>query len=469
MSKRLSQNHKKLALASSLYRLAATLVALTVVTFAGNSAHADTSAPLAQESAASPSKSMAVLDHDSKPNADASFEMAAPVSDLQMHAHDFKDAGQNLNLDTLSASQLLLSGMENAQSDRLDIAIKQFEEVIRREPENVSAHNNLAVCLKRQGNNKAALEEFKQAIQNNPTRCELFNNLAHSYIADGQYDLAVESLYKALRLNPDFAEAHRNLGHVLALKGDNDAAVTAFQEALRDNPQMQEVRIDMGDSLRALHRYEPALLEYKTAQKSLLGKSKPALLPRDIELRLAKCYEGLGETSQAHKILSNLLEANPDDTDALNCLGVVLWKMNHLPEAVFVLERALKVDASYPQARNNLGIVLYQLKRYDEAVDVWRQAIGLKPDYPEAHYNMGVALYQSGLLQQSTEAYKECLKYAPLDANAHNNLGLALWRSDQKTDAIAEWRKAIDCDANMAEAFTNLGRALHRAGTSDNH
>jgi superkiller protein 3 len=239
--------------------------------------------------------------------------------------------------------------------------------------------------------------------------------------------------------------------------------LTAFQEALRDNPLLQEVRVDMGDSLRALRRYEQALLEYKTAQKALQGKK--GLLPRDIELRLAKCYEGLGEFTQAHKILSSLLESAPNDTDALNCLGVVLWKMNHLPEAVFVLERALKVDPSYP--RNNLGIVLYQLKRYDEAVDVWRQAIGLKPDYPEAHYNMGVALYQSGLLQQSTEAYKECLKYAPYDANAHNNLGLALWRSEQKNDAIAEWRKAIDCDANMAEAFTNLGRALHSAARGE--
>ena len=191
---------------------------------------------------------------------ESNFEMSAPVSDLPTRALDFKDAAQNLNLDTLSASQLLLSGMENAQSDRLDIAIKQFEEVIRREPQNVSAHNNLAVCLKRQGNNKAALEEFKKAIENNPTRCELFNNLAHSYISAGQYDLAVEALYKALRLNPDFAEAHRNLGHVLALKGDNDAALTAFQEALRDNPMLQEVRVDMGDSLRALRRYEQALL-----------------------------------------------------------------------------------------------------------------------------------------------------------------------------------------------------------------
>jgi Flp pilus assembly protein TadD len=153
---------------------------------------------------------------------ESNFEMSAPVSDLPTRALDFIDAAQNHNLDTLSASHLLLSGMENAQSIG-SIAIKQFEEVIRREPQNVSAHNNLAVCLKRQGNNKAALEEFKKAIENNPTRCELFNNLAHSYISAGQYDLAVEALYKALRLNPDFAEAHRNLGHVLALKGDNDA------------------------------------------------------------------------------------------------------------------------------------------------------------------------------------------------------------------------------------------------------
>ncbi len=299
-----------------------------------------------------------------------------------------------------------------------------------------------------------------------------------------------------MRLKPDFSDAHRNLAHVLSLKGDNEGAVTAYQEAIQEagagwqnepsaskavsegeknegleadaekkfpadasaRAKLGDLHYELGDCLRLVHRFEQALLEYKTALKLLSAAREE--FKETVKLKCAKCYEGMGRYEEARQILNELLEKAPDDTDALNCLGVVLWQMKQLPESVYVLERALKLEPAYPQARNNLGIALYELKRYDEAVNVWRQALSLKPDYPEAHYNMGVALYQSGLYEQAIEAYKECLNYAPNDANAHNNLGLALLRLGNKAEALAQWRKAIECDANCAEAYTNLGKLL---------
>ena len=392
------------------------------------------------------------------------FEMAAPVSDNPLAAG--KD---DLNLEVISSHDLLTTGMQDVEDNRLDLAVRKFQEILRREPGNVSAHNNLAVCLKRQGNKEAAIEEFRKALANNPSRPELYNNLASSLIAVGRYDEALTALYQALRLQPDFAEAHRNLGHVLASKGDNDGAVTAYQQAIQESltsgasgaqndTRLSDLHFDLGDCLRSIHRYEQALLEYRAADK--LGAAAGEAYRQSVALRTAKCYEALGRYEESRKLLNQLLEKDPDDTDSLNCLGVVLWKMKQLPEAVFVLERALKLDPSYPQARNNLGIVLYELKRYEEAVGVWKQALSLKRDYPEAHYNMGVALYQTGLFDQSIDAYKECLKYAPQDPFAHNNLGLAYLRKGERADAIAQWRRAIECDQNCAEAYTNLGKLL---------
>lgn len=384
------------------------------------------------------------------------FEMAAPVSDSAQ--------ASDLNLEIVSSHDLLTTGMQDVEYNRLDLAVRKFQEILRREPGNVSAHNNLAVCLKRQGNKEEAIEEFRKALASNPSRPELYNNLASSLIAVGRYDEALTALYQALRLQPDFAEAHRNLGHVLSSKGDNDGAVTAYQQAIQEslnNPndiRLSDLHFDLGDCLRSIHRYEQALIEYRAADK--LGASAGEAYRLSVALRTAKCYEALGRYDDSRKILNQLLEKDPDDTDSLNCLGVVLWKMKQLPEAVFVLERALKLDPSYPQARNNLGIVLYELKRYEEAVGVWKQALSLKKDYPEAHYNMGVALYQTGLFDQSIDAYKECLKYAPLDPFAHNNLGLAYLRKGERADAVAQWRKAIECDQNCAEAYTNLGKLL---------
>jgi tetratricopeptide (TPR) repeat protein len=233
-------------------------------------------------------------------------------------------------------------------------------------------------------------------------------------------------------------------------RGDYQGAVMELQEALKQNPYVQDVHIDIGDALRAQKHFEQALMEYRVAEKN--SAEVRGILDRDLKLRISKCLEGLGQFEEARSLLSTLLEKDPNDGDALNCLGVVLWKMDHLPEAIFVLERALRLDPSYPQARNNLGIALYQMKRSREAIDVWSQAIKLRPDYPEAHYNMGVALLEAGLFSQSVEAFKESLKYAPNDANAHNNLGLALAGLGQ-----------LQLDPTLTFSQVNLEKLAHPA------
>lgn len=416
-------------------------------------------------------------------NDSGGFALTTPISDRPARS------SSDLNLETVSSHDLFLSASADASEGRLESAVLKYSEVVRREPTNFSARNNLAVCLKLQGKKEAAMQEFEKTLAHSPNQPELYNNLATSQIALGKYDQALDSLYKALRLRFSFSDAHRNLAHVLSLKGDNEGAVTAYQEAIQEagagwhseasagkgevneadaekkfpadasaRAKLGDLHYELGDCLRLVHRFEQALLEYKTTLK-LLSDAREEF-KESVMLKCAKCYEGMGRYEEARQILNELLEKSPDDTDALNCLGVVLWQMKQLPESVYVLERALKLEPAYPQARNNLGIALYELKRYDEAVNVWRQALSLKPDYPEAHYNMGVALYQSGLYDQAIEAYKECLNYAPNDANAHNNLGLALLRLGNKAEALAQWRKAIECDANCAEAYTNLGKLL---------
>jgi Tfp pilus assembly protein PilF len=196
------------------------------------------------------------------------FEMAAPVSDSPL-----ANGASDLNLEIVSSHDLLTTGMQDVEGNRLDLAVRKFQEILRREPGNVSAHNNLAVCLKRQGNKEEAIEEFRKALANNPSRPELYNNLASSLIAVGRYDEALTALYQALRLQPDFAEAHRNLGHVLSSKGDNDGAVTAYQQAIQEslnNPndiRLSDLHFDLGDCLRSIHRYEQALIEYRAADK----------------------------------------------------------------------------------------------------------------------------------------------------------------------------------------------------------
>jgi len=91
-------------------------------------------------------------------------------------------------MNSLSSRQLLEDGTQAVRADRLNEAIDIFKEILRREPDNVAAHNNLAVCYKKSGMQAEAAREFAQAVSSNPTRWELYNNLASALIATGKCD-----------------------------------------------------------------------------------------------------------------------------------------------------------------------------------------------------------------------------------------------------------------------------------------
>jgi len=385
------------------------------------------------------------------------FELAAPRSALDLGSASSPGTSvtqvSDAMLEVDSINHLMVAAIELVNQDALEEAIRRFRVVLRREPNNLVARNNLAVCLKRLGKNDLAIEELKKAAQQNPKQAEVHNNLALAYLATGDFDAALDSCYKALHYKPDFAEAQFNLGHLLAWRGDHAGAVTAYQEAIKVSPRNWQYYRDLGDSLRELGRFDEALGQYKTAQG--LGDASSELL-----YRMAKCEEGAGNLEAARKALNELVDSSPGNTEYLNALGVVLWKSKHMPEAVFVLEKAIKTDPTYYRARNNLGIVLYELKRYEDAVGVWRQALVLKPDYAQAHYNLGTALYQSGLYRQAAEAFRKSLTVKPSDAFVHNNLGLALLKSGDDEEAIRQWKEAIRLNPDLAQAYINIGRAL---------
>ncbi len=352
-----------------------------------------------------------------------------------------------------SSNELLRRGLDSMSKQMFEAAARDFREVVRREPDNVAASNNLAVALKKGGQLEEAIEEYKKAIALHPSRAELYNNLASTYLSQGDFEKAMKALYQAIHLKPDYPNARYNLAHVLYLTDNYEGAIEQYQEALNLEPNSSIVHRDLGDALRAHGQPKQALIEFRNAQR--LGDTSIPLL-----LRISRTQKDLGDLAVAKETLAQALAKDEKNTEVINMMGIIAWKGNHLQDAIALFERALDLDPKFPQARNNLGIVFYLLHRYEDAVAVWRQALTIKPDYAEVHYNMGSALLRAGLNKQAAEAYAESIRFHPYDAKAHNNRGLALAKMGDHKEALAEWRKALQLDPDLGAAHVNLGRAL---------
>ena len=86
--------------------------------------------------------------------------------------------------------------------DRLDDARRFFTKALEGDPTSTQAHNGLGVVEIRSGNRKAAIENWKQAVARDPRNFDALYNLAIELVNDGQADAARPYLEQFARTAP---------------------------------------------------------------------------------------------------------------------------------------------------------------------------------------------------------------------------------------------------------------------------
>jgi len=162
-------------------------------------------------------------------------------------------------------SDLLMQGNLLAQQGRFREAAAYYLHLVKLQPENPVAHNNLGVTFAEQRQFVEALACYENALTVDPHYADAHFNRANAYKAQGRLDEAADSYRSALGLRPGFAEAHLNLGIVLASLGKPADAVVLYQEALRLRPHFVEALNNLGLALAHLGHHDQALAYYQRA------------------------------------------------------------------------------------------------------------------------------------------------------------------------------------------------------------
>jgi tetratricopeptide (TPR) repeat protein len=158
------------------------------------------------------------------------------------------------------------------------------------------------------------------------------------------------------------------------------------------------------------------------------------------------------------------LALNPDDTRALNGLGMSLAKTGKVGEALQQFDKALAGDPESVEVQNSYGIVLAGSGKLDDAIRHFEVALAVDPDSVDAHNNYGAALAGAGRLDEAIAHYQRALASNPDNPDAHANLGAALAQKGRVDEAVVELEKALRLNPKHLDAHTNLATAMAQKG-----
>lgn len=236
-------------------------------------------------------------------------------------------------------------------------------------------------------------------------------------------------LSRALEASPNSPDMENGIAELLrSEKNDLEGAERHYQRALSLAQAQYPPEWDQVDSANmglALIYSERG--EYDKALDSL-DKARAAN-PKDREVQSARGGVLLqaGHWREAEGILREVLQANPNDVNALNGLGLIAWQDEHQGEkAADYFQKALQIhppsDSFNASLHNSLGAVYCEMGRCLEGIAHLQQAVELTPGDPAYRTNLANAFAVLGRFSEAHAELDKALALAPNYAPARASL-----------------------------------------------
>jgi tetratricopeptide (TPR) repeat protein len=240
---------------------------------------------------------------------------------------------------------LVGSARENSEEEA-----ECYRQALRLRADYPKAHNNLAILLKAQGDQAAAVEHYQAALQLWPQYAEAHYNYAIVLEDANNIADAAEHYRAAIRWRPDYIDACHRYANLLAAQGEVTDADKYYREALRLRPAYAEAHNNYAIMLERIGDHGAAEAHYREALR---------LRPdyREAHYNYAMFLESRGEPNRAEEQYRAALQLSPDFAEAHNNLAVLLHGRGDLAGAEAHYATALHLRPQDPETNYNFALV----------------------------------------------------------------------------------------------------------------
>ena len=132
-----------------------------------------------------------------------------------------------------------LLGLISVKLEKIDIALKYYENGIKIDPNYPQIYNNIGILLfnyKYSGNVEKIENFYKKSISLNQNLPETHNNLGSLYESINKFDKALDCFKRAITADNKFFHAYHNLGNIYTSMGNFDEAKRYLHKSIKINP-----------------------------------------------------------------------------------------------------------------------------------------------------------------------------------------------------------------------------------------
>src|SRR5690349_3775331 len=356
----------------------------------------------------------------------------------------------------------------NGSDNILKLAIDQYEQITKLDPDSVDDHLLLGRLYRLNNDLTKAETELKTAIKIDPTSEEAVTTLALLYTDEGDTAHAL----KVLSSIPDSARSaklYSALGAAYEQRKDYKSAIDAYKHAIiLDRDNLDAIR-GLAENLLNDGQLDAALEQYKVIADSN---------PEDAQtyVRMAEIYRRQAKYDLA---LENLKRADtlvPDTMDVPYSMAAVYQAQGRYDEAIKLLQDLLKKteksETGTSQAdRNNrsifierLGMIYREQENYTAAVEAFRKMLTLGDENARQGYQEIIDTYREAKQwPQATAAAKEAVQKMPGDRDLRMVLDSQIADMGQQDQAIADVRSMLKGGAEDRDIYVRLGIIYTRA------
>ena len=174
-----------------------------------------------------------------------------------------------------------------------------------------------------------------------------------------------------------------------------------------------------------------------------------------------------GNLREAEKLARRVLDAAPEQPDALHLLATVARERGDPDLAIDLYRRLLRRHPAIPIAQNSLGNLLQERGEWQEAIACYEAAVTHDPRYASAYFNLGLALLHMNDLVRAEYCLRQAAALAPGDAQVRARHARALVELGRQEEAMAETLRSVELDPDSSVVRNDAGVVHSTIGDFD--